>query len=283
MADLQNKLEKVVNEMPAFPNSVTRIMQLTSDIDCSPKDIVDVIDHDPVMTMNILKLVNSAYFGLSRKIISIKQGVVFIGVNTIKQLALTVATIGRLPKETSAGLNMNDFLLHSLGTATISRLLGQRLEVSPLEVSGYFVAGLLHDFGKVVFAQFMPTEFEKAMQRAEMDGISLYEAEKLEIGADHAQIGGMLGEKWQLPPNLVICIQDHHSAEAESSAAQMCDCVIAANLIIKQKGFGNAGNPVVENLPNRTSERFGMDRDELSDALGDIDDDLDKARLFLRL
>jgi len=283
MDDLQQTLFKMVDKMPAFPNSVTKILQLTSDINCSPKDIVQVIDHDPVMTMKILKLVNSAYFGLARKITSIKHGVVFVGVNTIKNLALTIATVGKLPKESRTGLNMTNFLLHSLGTATVSRLLGQRLNVPSTEANDYFVAGLLHDFGKVVFAQFMPNEFEIALQKAKNEGISLFEAEIMEIGADHSQIGGMLGEKWQLPEDLATCIREHHYPVDDGKVAQMCDCVLTANLIVKQKRFGDAGSPIVEEMPYRASERFGMGLDELHDALGDITDDLDKTQLFVRL
>ena len=283
MDDLQQKLLKMVDKMPAFPDSVTRILQLTSDINCSPKDIVEVIDHDPVMTIKILKLVNSAYFGLARKITSIKHGVVFVGVNTIKNLALTIATVGKLPKESCTGLNMTSFLLHSLGTATVSRLLGQRLNVPPTEVNDYFVAGLLHDFGKVVFAQFMPNEFEMALKKAKNEEISLFEAEIMEIGADHSQIGGMLGEKWQLPQDLATCIREHHFPVDDGKVAQMRDCVLTANLIVKQKRFGDAGNPIIEEMPYRASERFGMGLDELIDALGDITDDLDKTQLFIRL
>lgn len=269
--------------MPAFPKSVTKILQLTSDINCSPKDIVQVIDHDPVMTMKILKLVNSAYFGLARKITSIKHGVVIVGVNTIKNLALTITTLGKLPKKNRTGLNMTDFLLHSLGTATVSRLLSQRLDVSSAEATDYFVAGLLHDFGKVVFAQYMPEEFERALRMAKEKQIPLLDAEMIEIGANHSQIGGMLGEKWQLPQNLVICIQDHHTSEANGKVAQMCDCVLTANLIIKYKNFGDAGNPIIEEMPYRASERFGMGLDELHNALGDISDDLERTRFFIRL
>ncbi len=284
MSEIQQKLVAMVDKMPAFSSSVTKILQLTSDINCAPKELVQVIDHDPVMTIKILKLVNSAYFGLPQKIVSIKHGIVYVGINTIKNLALTIAAMGMLPKKTASGFNMSEFLLHSLGTATLAKLLSQRLGVPSRESADYFVAGLLHDFGKVVFAQFMPVEMEQALQRAASDGTSLYVAERLEIGADHSEVGGMLGEKWQLPQELVTSIKEHHEPSSEANeATQMRDCVLAANLLIKQLAFGNAGNPIVEPLPPPVMEQFGLDLDGLRESLGDISEELEKARVFAHL
>ncbi|MBF0284037.1 MAG: HDOD domain-containing protein [Magnetococcales bacterium] len=283
MNDLQQRLVKMVDKMPAFPSSVSRVLQLTSDINCSPKELVQVIDHDPVMTVKILKLVNSAYFGLARKIISVNQAVVFVGINTIKNLALTIATMGMLPKENRAGMNMTRFLLHSLGSATVAKMLSQRLDVPPLESTDYFVAGLLHDFGKVVFAQFMPSEFERALKRAEKGKMELHLSEMEEVGADHSQLGGMLGEKWQLPADLVTCIREHHAPVSTGKVAMMRDCVIAANEITKFADFGNAGSCVVEAFPEGVAQRFNMEVKELAGSLTNLSEELEKTRIFIRL
>lgn len=280
MTDLQGRLVEMVDQMPAFSGSVVKILKMTSDINCAPKDLVEVIDHDPVLTIKILKLVNSAYFGLSRKIVSIQHGVVFVGINTIKNLALTIATIGMLPKEPLAGLDMDDFLLHSLGTAAISRQLSERLNVSSRESTDYFVGGLLHDIGKVVFAQYISDEMARALERAEQGEGSLFQMELEEIGANHAQVGGMLAVKWQLPEPLVVAIREHHCLESTGDLAQMRDCVIAANLIAKRFRFGNGGNPRVEGLPGPVKERFGMDLDELHESLENLGEELEKTRAF---
>ena len=121
--ELQEKLATLVDDMPAFSSSVMRVMDLTADINCSPKELVEVIDHDPVMTMKILKLVNSAYFGLRSEVVSIKQGVVILGINTLKNLAITIAAVGMLPRNSVKGFDSQEFLLHSLGTATITRIM----------------------------------------------------------------------------------------------------------------------------------------------------------------
>ncbi len=281
MSDLHQQLVRMVDRMPAFPGSVNRILQMTAQIDCVPKDLVQVIEHDPVMMAKILKLVNSAYFGLSREITSIKHGVVFVGLNTIKNLAISIATMGMLSKTGPAGLDMNRFLLHSLGTATVAKLLGKRLGAAPDRATDYFVGGLLHDIGKVVFAQFTTREMERALKRVEVEGVSLPLAEIIEIGADHAQLGGMLVEKWQLPETLVTCIKEHHNQEQGGDANEVLDCVVAANLIIKRIEFGCAGNRVEEEFPDHVSARFGMGLHELMESMDHLDEELEKANAFI--
>ncbi len=277
------QLLEMVDRMPAFSSSVTRILQLSSDINFSPKELVEAIDHDPVMTIKILKLVNSAYFSLSKEITSIKQSVVFLGINTIKNLAITIAAMGMLPEKNSQYFDSSDFLLHSLGTATVARLLSLQLGVSSKVSSDYFVAGLLHDFGKVVLMQYRHEEMERALALSRCDSISLHEAEMIVMGTDHTVIGGLLGEKWQLPHELVLCLREHHNPLSGMDVAKMRDCVIAANLIIKHLEFGHAGNAVVELMHNDVSTRFGKDLEGLIESLGDIAGALDKTRVFASL
>ena len=89
-SELQNRLMKVVDQMPPFPKSVHRVIELTNDLNCAPKDLVQVIEHDPVITMKMLKLVNSAFFSLAKSVTSVRHAVVYLGLNTVKNLALTV-------------------------------------------------------------------------------------------------------------------------------------------------------------------------------------------------
>ncbi len=276
----QEKLEGMVDAMPAFSNSVTRVMELTADINCAPRDLVEVIDHDPVMTVKILKLVNSAFFGLRQEIVSIKQGVVILGINTVKNLAITIAAVGMLPRKSIAGFDSQEFLLHSLGTATIARILSQRIGIPAKESTDFFVAGLLHDFGKVVLVQFMPEETERALTTATENDIDLCQAEQELIGATHADIGAMLAEKWQLPEKLVTTIGEHHSPAERDEDSCMRDCVIAANLITKKFGFGYSGNPFVPELPGLVIDRFGAGLEDLCAGLGDLTEELDKTRSF---
>ena len=123
----RQEVVEMVDQMPASAESVQQVLDLTSDINCSPRDLVRVVEHDPVLTGRILKVVNSAYFGLSRRISSVKEALAFIGLNTLKNVALTVAAIGALPKNNKAGMDMEAFLAHSLGVGAASRWIASRV------------------------------------------------------------------------------------------------------------------------------------------------------------
>lgn len=276
----QAEILNLVDRMPAFPQAVTRVLDLASRADCSPKDLVRVVEQDPVMTMKILKLVNSAYFGLSRPINSINHGVIFIGINTIKNLALTIAAMGMLPSRNDAGMDMNQFLLHSLGVAGLSKRLASYLGVPEKDSSEYFISGLLHDFGKVVLAQFKAQEFAHALELAADGSRPLYLCEREVLGMDHAQIGGMLAECWKLPASLALSIRDHHS-DQDLPDNRLRDVVFTANQLVHGAGFGASGNRCQEALPPGIQARLGMSLNELGQALGDIRAEMDKARAFI--
>jgi HD-like signal output (HDOD) protein len=104
--EIDRKLGTAVERMPAFPRSVQRILELTRSINCLPRDIVAVIEKDPVMTMKIFKVINSAYYNLPNKITSVGQSVVYLGINTIKNLALGFAAAGILPRMKVEGFDV---------------------------------------------------------------------------------------------------------------------------------------------------------------------------------
>lgn len=284
MSTLPQNMLKMVDDMPAFPKSVHRILELTSDINCNPKELVQVIEHDPVLILKILKLVNSSYFGLAQKISSINHAVVYVGLNTIKNLALSTATIGMLPRKNKAGFDIDAFLLHSLSTAAIAKLLAKNMNVTGTDLFDFFLVGLLHDVGKIVFAQFMPEEFKKAMAKAKKYGVALRRAEKKIIGADHSEVGYMLGEKWQLAPSLTEAIRDHHFPGGyKGQVSVLTEYLFIANQVSKQKKIGFGGEEQVEPLPAALSKKMGMNLDEIIESLEDLESEVEKALLFVRM
>ena len=205
-----NKIIELVERIPTFQQSVLRILSLTSNSQCAPKDLVAVIEHDPILTIKVLKLVNSAYFGLAQEVTSVHHAVVYMGLNTIKNLAICVATMGCLPKSNKAGLNVNHFWQHSLAVAVIGQQLAADHAQDDAGSADFFVAGLLHDIGKLVLAHFLPVAYRTVLQHLSTNDVQMYRAEKEIIGIDHACLGARIGEKWQLPPELTEAIRYHH-------------------------------------------------------------------------
>lgn len=279
--ELERKLTTAVERMPAFPKSVQTILEMTRNINCLPKELVAVIEKDPVITVKILRVINSAYYSLPNKITSVGQSVVYLGINTIKNLALSFAAVGILPRFNTAGFDIQRYLLHSLTVAAVARLLCEKYARAEADPTDCYIAGLLHDFGKVVFAQFMSGEFLHALAQAVEHDQPLFQAENEVIGADHAFVGALLAKKWQFAEPLVNCIRDHHRADAEPSA--MLDCLRVADAISRKHALGDAGNPWREEEIARLPQRFGADIDAVVAALGDLQKIVEDAQSFAQI
>ncbi|MFZ4478423.1 MAG: HDOD domain-containing protein [Rhodoferax sp.] len=277
--ELFKTLAAAIDSMPTFPKSAQRVLELTRNLECSSKDLVQVIEKDPVLTVKVLRVVNAAYYSLPRPITSVNHAVVYLGFNTIKNLALGIAALGFMPAREPGGFDGKQCLLHSLSTAGIARELALRVDgADPMDC---FVAGLLHDFGKLVLAQFMPAQFEQALRLSQGKGQSLHLALREVLGADHAEIGAMLVEKWRFPSDLVETIRRQHGPDLEDTP--MIACVFAANQISKKLQFGFGGNPCIEELPAALASRLGGGLDEIVAGLGDLAPVFEEARMFSRI
>lgn len=279
--ELERKLGLAVERMPAFPKSVQKILELTRNINCLPKELVGVIEKDPVMTMKILRVVNSAYYSLPNKVTSVNQAVVYLGINTVKNLALSFAAVGILPSFNAAGFDTQRYLIHSLTTGVLARQLCQKYGQGQADAGDCYIAGLLHDFGKVVFALFLAPEFSHAMALAEEKNVPLHEAELEVIGVEHGYVGAMLASKWQFAQPLVDCIRQHHVADAEPNA--MLDCLRMADQIARQRGQFIAGTPYREDEMPVAGHRFGADPATVAASLGDIEKIVGEAMAFVEM
>lgn len=263
----EQELLAFVDKLPAFRSSVQRMLHLAADINADSREIVKVIETDPLMTVKILKVVNSPFYGLVHKISSVQRAVVHLGINTIKNMALSVAAMGMLPSINSAGFDNRQFLLHSLTTAAICKLLGERQQVTASNASDYFVAGLLHDFGKIVFSEFKPELYRQVLQTAKEQNLSLNQVEIDSLGIDHSQAGKLLAKHWGLAEELIEAIDHHHSQHLH---IPLSECLFVANQISKKLGFGFAGNPVIEDFSSETLKCIGLDMESLILELGDL-------------
>lgn len=275
---LSQKLSDAVQKMPAFPKSVQRILELSRDINCPPKELVSVIEKDPVMTMKLLHILNSAYYSFPKQITSVGQSIVYLGLNTIKNMALSFAVIGTLPRQNAAGFDMQRYLMHSLMTASLARILCQKFNRDGTDAGDCNLAGLLHDFGKIVFAQSMPDEFKLALAYSDEHKVPLHVAERATIGVDHSIAGAMLVEKWQFPKNLSDAIRHHHDEVLPASTLQYS--LYIADRLSKHASLNNGHGIGNEDLPPAIAERFGSNLDEIIVKLGDLSGVVAEAHAF---
>jgi HD-like signal output (HDOD) protein len=277
--ELSRELVAAVDSMPAFPQCAQRILRLTRDPSCAPKDLVEVIDRDPVVTVKVLRVVNSAYYSLPRKINSISHAVVFLGFNTIKNLSLSIAAVGMLPTNPLAGFDGQGYLLHSLTAAGVARQLA--MQIPGADPHDFFIAGLLHDFGKVVLAQAMPVEFKKALEFSMWHEVSLHNALLNVTGIDQSAVGALLLEKWQFPADLVDAIRYQHQVELIDS--DLVAGVFTANQICKRLGVDFGGQPTPGDLPESVAHRLGGNLEQIVTRMGDLQPLLEEAKRFANL
>ena len=275
-----DQLLPLVEKIPAFSQSVARVLSLASDINCSAKDMVEVVSRDPVLTMKILRLVNSAYFGRPSKVTSIHQALVNIGLNTLKNTALSLALLGVLPRKSESGFDIDGLWLHCLAVGLASRRLALATGHARSEAEEFFVAGLLHDMGKLIFAQYLPQEYAKALSSAASGKLPLHAAEELFLSVTHAQAGALLAQRWKLSEALVLGLARHHTPEQGEPSA-MADVLFASNQVVKKLGLGSSGDFSSTTLPPGVRERLGLDPAGFKAAMEGLSEEMDSARAIL--
>ena len=220
--DIDSLLEEVVT-LPSLPDSLERITKLVNDPNCALGDVAKAISADPSIALKILRLVNSAFYGLGQEVATVEHAVVLLGVKVVKNLTMTATVFTTMQGSTK------ELLKHSLACAAAMRTLA---EVAPLykyieSPDEAFVFGLLHDIGKVVFEEYVP-EYANVNLVVQERRIPWYSAEREVIGVDHATLGAQLARNWKLSDQIVHGIGGHHQLDQCPEDAR----VLAANLAI---------------------------------------------------
>jgi putative nucleotidyltransferase with HDIG domain len=224
------KLDQI-EDLPTLPAIAMEVNKMLLDYDTTIKQLSNTIEKDQAMVSKLLKLVNSAFFGLGGKISNISHAVVVLGFNTIRNAVVSTSIIDAFTiKEGLNGFDIKDFWKHSLAVAVTSKSLAEKTGIR--SVDDCFVGGLLHDIGKMVLLQYFKDLFQKVWLAVRENNQSFYEAEKTQIQIDHAQIGGYLARKWQLPMALVDTIHNHHAVKPGVNDLSLTMTIHTADIIV---------------------------------------------------
>jgi putative nucleotidyltransferase with HDIG domain len=235
--EILKKLDRM-SGLPTLPAIVMEINRMLQDYDITIGKICRKIETDQALVSGILRLVNSAFFGFQSKIGNISHALMLLGFNTVRNALVSVSVIRAFqPKGDLNGFRIEDFWKHSVAVAVTSRRLA---EISRLHApDDSFIAGLLHDIGKVILAQHFQDLFEKVWQTMHENHTTFYEAEKKVLSIDHAMIGGYVTKKWRLPAGLMSAIQCHHGLReslGNDHLSSLPRIVRAADLIVYRHG-----------------------------------------------
>jgi putative nucleotidyltransferase with HDIG domain len=220
-----------IKDIPTLPSIVFELNKLLQDPDTSIQTVCDTIEKDQAITLKILKLVNSAFYGFKSKISDLRNAVALLGYNAVRNAIVSLSVINSFPKRVALmDFDISLFWKHSLAVAVTSKNIAQlSKKESP---DNCFVGGLLHDTGKVIMAQYFPELFEVVWSTLQNDEISFYESEQKALPIDHTKIGAHLADKWQLPQGLVDAIRWHHEFQPEIKSANFVKNIYLANFIV---------------------------------------------------
>jgi len=223
------------HELQALPQSTARLLDLLEDPLVEADKLLAVIEKDPALTANLLKLCNSAYYGRKREVGSVKEALVMLGNRTVITLAFATSMGKVLRGDLAAyGLGKEDLWRHALATACGAALVAVDLGLAA-QRDRAFTAGLVHDIGKMLLNRLLLKRLEWSTATA---ADSFVEIEREVLGFDHAEAGAALAEAWHFPTPLVAAIRHHHEPAAPAGADPIVTAVRAANLLAAVVGYG---------------------------------------------
>jgi len=202
-----------LRDLPPAPRTLGAIWEVLGAESSSASALADVLQRDPALCAKVLRLTNSAYFGLPRPVVEVRAACVVLGFETIRALAVGVTTLDALGRGVGRALDLDAFWRHAVGVATAAQALVRRAGLP--DAGSAFCAGILHDVGKLVLATLSPRRFGSLDAAAQGSWLA---AEAAEFGADHAEVGSWLADRWHFPEPIRAAVAAHHQPASAAGA-----------------------------------------------------------------
>jgi len=255
-----------IKNLPTLPGIVTKLTKMAEDPDTTTEQMGKVISRDHILSAKLLKLVNSAFYGFPQQVSSISSAIILLGFNVIKGLIIS-ASIFEVMEDQDVEL-----WEHSLGCAVACSVLAKRLGVNdPEEVS---TAGLIHDIGKVAIKMELGEEYDLVKQVSSTRGVSRYGVENELLGLNHAEVGGWLAKRWNLPKKLVEPIACHHDPRLANDEQLASAIVHFGDILIRGMGYGHGDDVWVPPLSKRAWRILGLAPCDIDQILDEVEEKL---------
>ena len=275
---IRSKISQIHSLAP-LPVLAKAIIDISDDPNASAHNLAEVVKRDQSLTAKILKIVNSAYYGFHREVGNVDHAIVVLGFDEIRSITLAACIIQSFLSDKNHLFSRNKLWLHSLGAAYIARALST---YKPgIFSKDAFVMGLLHDFGKVVLHQHFTAIFYKSLRIAIERHQPLYQVSEELMDIDHAEIGGMVAESWNLPVPLVKAIQYHHKPAAAYSHEDEVHLTHLANYFCHRYEIGESGDPAPEEPFAGSLKSFGFEEQDLDDVWSNLNIDTQALKVIL--
>ncbi|GHV13839.1 HD family phosphohydrolase [Fibrobacterales bacterium] len=280
MVDNKAKIENLVRnmgELPTLPSVFLTINQMLSNPRTSATEVGQTIANDQVIASKVLKLVNSAFYGLPGRVNTISHAIVILGFSSIKNIVLTTSVLSSLNlKKPIEGFSHAEFWKHSAAVGALARLVAREAKFQKQEES--FVAGLLHDIGKLILAVCAPDEFAKALNFAAEKKCLFLDAEQELFGLNHTNISAWVQEQWKLPADIASVLVNHHrNLAAAGGNAKLVAVVQVADVLARGLQIGHPCDSTIPILADEALDILGISEQGLSNILKLSSDELQNA------
>ncbi len=258
--------------LPTIPTILASLNDAIADSDSSAADIGEIISLDPPTATKVLRLANSAYYGLRNKVSTINHAVTMLGFNIIRNLVLTATVFDFSGKKNIGGLfDVDKFWRHSLGVGVTAKIVARETFPKAANLSDeFFICGLLHDLGKIILGEYLQDKFKQALEFSRDQSVPLYLAEKSSIGCTHAEVGAVLAKRWNLSGGIITAVGYHHAPmEASEDQVKYAAVTHLADILTRAKEIG-AGGGMDPELNREAWDALGLINRKIPMMLEDI-------------
>ncbi len=273
-----------IDQMAALSPAATKIISISSNLNAEPADLVNAINMDPLLMGKVLKLVNSAYFGLGKAIVSLQRAVILLGFNTIKNIALSAAMTSSINVQSSfKSFNNEQFWEHSVACSILAKAMAKKMAIPAIEVEEYFVSGLMHDIGKVVLISKHAVVCEEIYEQASFGKTVAVELEEERFGISHATLGARIASKWRFPETMCNAVEFHHTPEkAPDDRKKMAYSIHFANKMAHNLKIGIETSSDLDTISDEAMEGFPLSPSDMDELTEDLPKAVEEAKSFLR-
>ncbi|MGK9368665.1 HDOD domain-containing protein [Melioribacter sp. Ez-97] len=247
-----------IHDIPTLPTVYTTVSKAMEDPYITNEKIAEIISADQSSSFKILRVANSPLFGFRGKIDTITQAILYLGHNEVKNILFTVSLLKIMPgSKILSALKPVDLWAHSISVGVVARIIGN--EIKDKKIENYFLAGVLHDFGKLLFIEYLNKEYAEALEIAQKNKIDISAVEADRIGITHAELGAKLAEKWKLPEIIINTLKNHHKGTSDlPSQETLVAAVHIGDIASKLLSLGYSGDPVIKQPVNTAWRKLSL-------------------------
>jgi len=274
-------IDQAMEQMGSLNHTLPRVMQVANDINSSAREMVRVIQMDPVLTARVLRVANSAYFAMHEPVTNLRRATILMGLNTIRNLALATAVRNSFQIESGCDVTSEDFWRYTVGCAVLSDQLARRAAVDRQTIEEAFVIGILHPIGRALLIQHFPAQYNQVIGLAKAENTSTKPQELKVFQTDHQAIGLSMVARWKLPHNLADGIS--YCTRPTYSSLKGTHLLSIAMHHIKANRIGFCGDWTPHPVPDEVYAHLRLTRKKVELLIEDVlESELAKAEDFIK-